>query len=88
VADNEQGAIQGALASLGSIAGFFGPILSTALFGFFIGPNAPVQLPGAGFFLGALLIVVSLLVALRAIARHPPQPGRKPATPAEAAPSH
>ena len=73
VADNEQGAIQGALTSLGSVAGFVGPILSTSLFGYFIGPKAPVQLPGVGFFLGALLILASLAVALGTIARHPPR---------------
>ncbi len=74
VADNEQGAIQGALTSLGSIAGFTGPLLSTSLFGYFIGPKAPFPLPGAGFFLGAVLILVSLAVALRTIAKHPPKP--------------
>jgi len=73
VADNEQGAIQGALTSLGSVAGFVGPILSTSLFGYFIGPKAPVQLPGVGFFLGALLILASLAVALGTISRHPPR---------------
>lgn len=73
VADNEQGAIQGALTSLGSVAGFVGPILSTSLFGYFIGPKAPVQLPGVGFFLGALLLLASLAVALGTISRHPPK---------------
>jgi DHA1 family tetracycline resistance protein-like MFS transporter len=73
VADNEQGAIQGALTSLGSIAGFTGPLFSTALFGYFIGPRAPFHLPGAGFFLGALLILISLWVALRTLAQHPPK---------------
>ena len=72
VAANEQGAIQGALTSLSSVAGFLGPILSTSLFGLFIGPKATIQLPGVGFFLGAGLIVASLTVALRTIARHPP----------------
>ncbi len=79
VADNEQGAIQGALTSLGSMAGFIGPILSTSLFGYFIGPRAPFSLPGAGFFLGAGLLVAALLVSLRTIARHPPRSGGMPA---------
>ncbi len=79
VAANEQGAIQGALASLGSVAGFLGPILSTSLFGYFISPKAPIQLPGVGFFLGALLILTSLAVALRTISRHPPKQTSVPA---------
>lgn len=73
VAANEQGAIQGALTGLSSVAGFLGPILSTSLFGYFIGPKAPVHLPGVGFFLGALLILAALAVALRTISRHPPR---------------
>jgi DHA1 family tetracycline resistance protein-like MFS transporter len=81
VADNEQGAIQGALTGLSSVAGFLGPILSTSLFGYFVGPKAPVPLPGVGFFLGALLILASLAVALRTISRHPPQHTSVPAQP-------
>lgn len=87
VADNEQGAIQGALTSLGSVAGFTGPLISTSLFGYFIGPKAPFYLPGVGFFTGALLLLASLLVALRTIAKHPPKRVGAPLTTA-APPAH
>lgn len=68
---NEQGAVQGALAGLGSVAGFIAPIMATSLFGFFIGDRAPVYLPGASFCVGGLLTLVALATALRTLARHP-----------------
>lgn len=74
---NEQGAVQGALASLGSVAGFIAPLLSTSLFGYFISDRAPIRLPGAPFFMGALLILAALLVAIATLLRHPPSHGPK-----------
>jgi MFS transporter, DHA1 family, tetracycline resistance protein len=62
---NEQGAVQGSLASLSSVAGIIGPPLATGLFGFFISPRAPVQVPGIAFFWGSFLIFCALLLALR-----------------------
>jgi DHA1 family tetracycline resistance protein-like MFS transporter len=62
---NEQGAVQGALSSLASVAGIIAPPVATGLFGFFIGPRAPVYLPGVAFFLGALITLVALVVARR-----------------------
>lgn len=62
---DEQGAIQGALASLGSVAGIAGPPIAAGLFSFFIGPKTPVLLPGAPYFLGGLLVLLALLLALR-----------------------
>lgn len=66
---NEQGAVQGALSSLGSLAGIFGPLLATGLFGYFISDRVPVRVPGAAFFASALLIFAALLLALRAFRR-------------------
>lgn len=74
VAANEQGAVQGALTSLGSVAGFIAPVISTGLFGFFIGPKAPFKLPGASFYLAFVLILGSLAVAMATLRRHPPRP--------------
>ncbi|MBL9167487.1 MAG: TCR/Tet family MFS transporter [Verrucomicrobiales bacterium] len=71
VPSNEQGAVQGALAALGSVAGFIAPIMATSLFGFFIGDRAPVYLPGASFCVGGMLILVALATALRTLAKHP-----------------
>lgn len=68
---NEQGAVQGALASLASLAGILGPPLTTGLFGYFISANAPVQLPGAAFFCGSAIMFLALLLALRSFRRRP-----------------
>ncbi|MAS92482.1 MAG: tetracycline resistance MFS efflux pump [Verrucomicrobiales bacterium] len=57
--DDEQGRIQGSLTSLQSIAGFLGPIMATAVFGYFIGNSVPVQIPGAPFFLSSLLTLLA-----------------------------
>jgi DHA1 family tetracycline resistance protein-like MFS transporter len=70
---NEQGELQGALTSLISATGIVGPVLMTNLFAFFTGPKAPVQLPGAPYFLGALLALASVVLAVRALRKHPPQ---------------
>ncbi len=71
VAANEQGELQGALASLGSATSIFAPLVMTGLFSFFTGPRAPVYFPGASFLaaglfeLGALLIFVVMHNRLR-----------------------
>ena len=69
---NEQGAVQGALASLASLAGILGPLLATGLFGYFINDKAPVHLPGAAFFASSLLVFLGLLLALRAFKKATP----------------
>jgi DHA1 family tetracycline resistance protein-like MFS transporter len=71
VGANEQGAVQGALASLTSLTGVVGPLLATGVFRYFIGDRAPFTLPGAPFLLGALFLVGALIVAVRTFA-HPP----------------
>ncbi len=68
---NEQGGVQGSLASLGSVAGIIGPPLATGLFGYFISPRAPVHVPGVAFFWGSTLIFCSLLLALRSFRKQP-----------------
>lgn len=65
VGDNEQGGIQGSLSSLQSVAGFIGPPLATALFGFFISERAPMIIPGASFFFSAVLVVLAGVIAAK-----------------------
>jgi DHA1 family tetracycline resistance protein-like MFS transporter len=74
VSANEQGAVQGALTSLASVAGIVGPPLVTGMFGYFISPQAPVNLPGAAFFLCALLQLLALGLAVRSFAKTRTQP--------------
>lgn len=77
VGADEQGAVQGSLNSLASIAGVIGPPLATGLFGYFISAAAPMKLPGAAFFFSSALTVTALLLAIRSFRRElpPGQPG-------------
>jgi DHA1 family tetracycline resistance protein-like MFS transporter len=60
----EQGLLQGALASLTGIAGMIGPGLFTFVFAMFIGREAHLHQPGAPFLTAALLVAVSVAVAI------------------------
>lgn len=67
VAPGEQGRLQGALSSLQSLAGIFGPALFANIFALFIGEHAPThRLPGAAFVLAAALVFAALLLMVRA----------------------
>ena len=66
---HEQGRLQGALTSLASLAGIFGPAVFANLFALFISNHAPMHLPGISFVLAALLLVVATFIASYAI-RH------------------
>jgi DHA1 family tetracycline resistance protein-like MFS transporter len=56
---NEQGELQGALTSLMSLCGVFGPLLMTNLFAFATAKNSTFHVPGAPFFLASCLTLVS-----------------------------
>ena len=60
---NEQGELQGALTSLMSATSIIGPPVMTNLFAFFTRPAAPVQFAGAPFFLAAILMLASTIIA-------------------------
>jgi MFS transporter, DHA1 family, tetracycline resistance protein len=63
---HEQGRLQGALTSLASLAGIFGPALFANIFALFISDHAPVRhLPGAAFVLAAALLFAAAIVAAR-----------------------
>ena len=75
VLPSEQGKIQGAFTSLTSLTAIFSPLIFTSgLFSFFTSAAAPVLLPGAPFFLGALLALVSLILLARLFSRLPATP--------------
>jgi len=59
----EQGRLQGAVSSLASLAGIFGPAIFTQIFALFISDHAPVHLPGAPFLLSSALLVAALVLA-------------------------
>jgi DHA1 family tetracycline resistance protein-like MFS transporter len=64
VAPDEQGRLQGAVASLMGIAGVTAPILFTQTFSAAVGPYASVGIPGAPFLLAGGLLVMAIVVGL------------------------
>jgi DHA1 family tetracycline resistance protein-like MFS transporter len=64
--DDAQGRLQGAIGAAESLSSIFGPILMSQVFGAF-----EHVLPGAPFFVAAVLSVAALLVAMRAQAPAP-----------------
>ena len=62
---NEQGAVQGVFSGLASLAGIPAPFLATWSFGWAISPERSFHLPGIAFFEAALLVFISLLLAIR-----------------------
>ena len=71
VGADEQGGVQGTLASLASVAGIMGPPIATGLFGYFIRPEAAVNLPGAAFYFSSLLVAIGAILAWRSFRTHP-----------------
>jgi DHA1 family tetracycline resistance protein-like MFS transporter len=61
-----QGELQGAVASLASMAAIAGPLLMTQLFGYFTGPGSSIHLPGAAFFAASTLTLICLALYARA----------------------
>ena len=66
---NEQGELQGALTSLMSLCGVFGPLVMTNLFAFATAKNSTFHVPGAPFFLASCLTLVSFYLSYRTLSR-------------------
>lgn len=69
VPPTEQGELQGGLTSLMSAAAIIGPLLMNNLFFYFTHSKAPVQLPGAPYLLGSVLMATSAFIAFKTL--HP-----------------
>jgi DHA1 family tetracycline resistance protein-like MFS transporter len=70
VDDREQGRIQGALTSLNSLVGIFGPLAATWVFAYFNGGSAR-NVPGAAFYMAALFSLAGALLAGVVLRRMP-----------------
>ena len=68
----EQGELQGALASLGSLTSVAAPPILSNLFGYFTSKAAPIYFPGSAFFAASLFLGFAALVF--GWARRRPQP--------------
>ena len=65
VGRNAQGALQGALASLQTATGIFGPALFSETFATAISTRRAWNVPGAPFLLASMLLVVAVVLSLR-----------------------
>jgi DHA1 family tetracycline resistance protein-like MFS transporter len=61
---SSQGKLQGAINSLRAITGMAGPVLFTQVFALAISPRAKIHLPGAPYYVAALLLLSGLLLAV------------------------
>jgi MFS transporter, DHA1 family, tetracycline resistance protein len=69
---NEQGKVQGSLTSLFSLTSIFAPLIfASGLFSYFTSAQAPLRLPGAPFFLGALFNLISLFIVFSIFKKFP-----------------
>lgn len=64
---NEQGQIQGTLASLNSATATIGPLVMTNIFYYFTHDSAPFLFPGAPFILAAFLMIMAWLMAFKGL---------------------
>jgi DHA1 family tetracycline resistance protein-like MFS transporter len=64
---NAQGELQGALTSISSISVIIGPLLMAQVFYHFTKHNAPIYFPGAPYLFGAILMLISIIIALFSI---------------------
>ncbi len=67
VPKNEQGELQGVLTSLMSATSIVGPLLMTNLFAWFTRPEGDIKFAGAPFFAGAILMLISAVIAVRSM---------------------
>jgi len=70
VPPNEQGELQGGFTSLMSATSIIGPPLMNSLFQYFTSPKAPAYFPGAAMILGAVLTLVSTILARRSLKKN------------------
>jgi DHA1 family tetracycline resistance protein-like MFS transporter len=65
VPNNQQGEMQGLIASIMSVSSILGPLMMTNLFTYFTTPSTAIYFPGAPFLLGAFLSALSLIICYR-----------------------
>ena len=70
IPDNEQGELQGGLASVISLTSIIGPVLMTTLFSYFTSDKLPVYFPGAAFIMAALLCLFSNFFAWKTLRQY------------------
>ena len=71
---DEQGAVQGAMMSLNSVAAVVAPIVGTMVFAFSIQEGHTHSFPGAVFLVNAVLMLVAMGLTVRTLRQHPIAP--------------
>src|ERR1700761_9408587 len=74
VPGNEQGELQGALASIGGVTSIVAPVLLTSVFSYFTAPGAPVYFPGSAFLAAGIMLALAALMVVRLDREEGPQP--------------
>jgi DHA1 family tetracycline resistance protein-like MFS transporter len=88
ISPNEQGAVQGALASLNSLISIIAPIIGTNVFAYSISHAETITLPGVVFLLGSFFLLVAIAFAINTFRTLPDvKPGGNPIT-MQGAPGH
>ena len=67
VPPNQQGELQGGLTSLMSLTTIIGPVMMTSIFYYFTTGLAPIVFPGAAFFVGGIMMCISMLITWRVL---------------------
>ncbi len=67
VEPNQQGELQGGLTSLMSVTTIIGPVMMTSIFYYFTTGLAPFVFPGAAFFLGGIMMLISMLITWKVL---------------------
>jgi MFS transporter, DHA1 family, tetracycline resistance protein len=75
---SSQGKLQGAINSLRAVTGMAGPPLFTQIFAIAISPKFALHLPGAPYFVAAVLLLSSLLLAVYVTRAHADLPLQQP----------
>jgi MFS transporter, DHA1 family, tetracycline resistance protein len=78
VSPSEQGQLQGAGASVTSLAGLAGPGVFTSVFAFAVRADGPAHQPGAPYFLAAVIMLVAAGLAVQVTRRVAPPIGLRP----------
>ncbi|MFL6516305.1 MAG: TCR/Tet family MFS transporter [Chthoniobacterales bacterium] len=85
VSEREQGELQGAIGSLRSITFLIGPGLFSLTYSWFIDPSRSIHVPGAPYFLAAILLFTAMLMSTR-IEKGPAAAQTQPAVPTDVVP--
>ncbi len=76
VPPNAQGELQGGFTSLMSLTSIVGPVMMNNLFAFFTSAQAPIYFPGAAMLMGAVLTLISAILARRTLKNDLAQPSQ------------